>query len=113
VAALKTVVSVGSTPLVGLEGIRPKVTVTILNPTAENYCPSVKVEWFQGFTSFQESDCLPFDQVDPKDRAFHWSRQSPVGFPSGEWDIRVELQQGKWRQIKTTRIHVGGDLGER
>jgi hypothetical protein len=105
---LKTVVSVGLMPAVGLEGVRPRVTITILNPTADNYCPSVNVEWFPGFTSLQESDCLPFDQVDPKDRTFRWSRQSPVEFPSGEWNIRVVLQQGKWRQIKTTTIHVGG-----
>ena len=108
-AAIKTSVMVFSLPLVGLPGVQPKVLIIIKNPTAENYCPSVKVEWAPGFSSFQEGDCEPFETLKPEERTFHWSRQSPVGYASGEWDIRVELTQGKWRSIKTTKIHVGGE----
>lgn len=87
-------------------GVNIVVTVKILHPTEELYCPEVEFVWEEGQTSKIEADCDP-----PKPGeflpAFYLTRAYVYG--GGTHEIVVNLRQGKTRVRLEGRAEVMGE----
>lgn len=89
-------------PKVGLAPLQ--VNLKVFSDEPGLTCPSIRVEWAEGNTSFQESDCDPEDLPE----TFSFTRWSPIRYGPGDHSIRVILEQGKRRVSRDADLHVAG-----
>ena len=101
------------TPRMGLAPLRLEASIRIRQKTEEMYCPSIKIEWGPGITSYQESDCPPWEELteEEKGEIYVYSRRSPGSYGCGidggcEYEIRVTLKQGRKTIVLTDTIIV-------
>lgn len=64
-----------------------RLSVFIYDSDEELWCPGVRWTWPDETTSYEESDCPPFDGQDSGFQGWEKLRR----FPPGEWEIAVEL----------------------
>jgi hypothetical protein len=87
------------------DGCLITATVLIHHPGEKLYCPKVEFRWAEGFTSSVESDCPPYDQLEPDER--EWFRLSSKRvYGPGEHPISVVLSQGEERALLTRNVVV-------
>jgi hypothetical protein len=101
-AAERHGVEASVSPRSGLAPLR--VLLMVFSDEPDLTCPSIRVEWSEGNTSFQDSDCDPANVPE----TFTYSRRSPGGYGPGQHEIRVVLEQGRRRVVRSADFWVAG-----
>ncbi len=94
-------------PRMPLSGASGGAAVTLFfeikNPGPELYCP--RIEWeISGARSMHESDCQPWEELDPKPESVFDTKRVLLG--QGQHLIKVRVTQGKASKVVSQVVEV-------
>lgn len=79
-----------------------RVTIRLImkDITEKMYCPGLRWLAPDGTEAYQESDCDPYEDADPRDlRRSSWSRRYAIGVP-GEFTFCVNIEKPEHHVLK-------------